>query len=413
MRPCWQQIRDESGTVLVTAVLILAVLTVMGVFATNMTIVNEQIAGNLKASKQALYLAEAGLTHARLLLNWNQGLWSGYGTDAPQTLLPSTSLANLGTYTVTIQAAGGQARRLRATGGNTAGRSQATIEALLEPGWFNTDKAILVGGDLDIGGNASITGTLGNVHANGNLTISGNALVSQNVSATGTYSTSGSPLIGGEAAGSQPRERIPAITPADFYDARDYLLASDGKVYKKGNVGPQPMPQGNWNGWSFNAGSWTLSGTVIPTDGTLYIEGNAKITGNAGVQGNPWIGTLIATGDIEISGTPIMRPPNSTDSSQGNPLFRAGTENLLLVAGKDVKIVGNAQQSFEGIMAAHEQLEVTGNPTLKGFMLAENATTVSNTVINDRVNGDMSLTYNGNLHNPLKGDVQMLSWRQL
>jgi hypothetical protein len=173
------------------------------------------------------------------------------------------------------------------------------------------------------------------------------------------------------------------------------------------------MPQNNWNGWSFNTGTWTLSGTVIPTDGTLYIEGHAKITGNSGVQGHPWVTTLIATGDIEISGTPIMRPPALGDSSQGNPLFRAGTENLLLIAGKDLKIVGNAQQSFEGIMAAHEQLEVTGNPTLKGFMLAENATTVSNTVINDRVNGDMSLTYNGNLKNPLKGDIQMLSWRQL
>jgi hypothetical protein len=156
-----------------------------------------------------------------------------------------------------------------------------------------------------------------------------------------------------------------------------------------------------------------LSGTVIPTDGTLYVEGHAKITGNAGVQGNHWVTTIIATGDIEISGTPIMRPPNSSDSFQGNSLFRSGTENLLLVAGKDLKIVGNAQQRFEGIMAAHEQLEVTGNPTLKGFMLAENATTVSNTVINTRVNGDMSLTYNGNLKNPLKGDVQMLSWRQL
>ncbi len=79
----------------------------------------------------------------------------------------------------------------------------------------------------------------------------------------------------------------------------------------------------------------------------------------------------------------------------------------------ECEIVGNAQQRFQGIMAAHEQLEVTGNPTLQGFMLAENATMLSNTVINDRVNGDMSLTYNGNLKNPLKGDVQLLSWRQL
>jgi Tfp pilus assembly protein PilX len=145
MRACRRLIRDESGTVLVTAVLILAVLTTIGAFATNVTVVNQQISGNLKASKQAFYLAEAGLAHARLLLNWNQGVWGTYGTDTPQTLLPSTSMAGLGTYTVTIRQAGGQARWLRSTGGNTAGRSQAIIEALMEPGWFNTDKALLVG----------------------------------------------------------------------------------------------------------------------------------------------------------------------------------------------------------------------------------------------------------------------------
>ena len=59
-------IKAESGIVLITGLLILMSLTTLGLFATNATIVHQDISANLKASKQGFYLAEAGLQHARL-----------------------------------------------------------------------------------------------------------------------------------------------------------------------------------------------------------------------------------------------------------------------------------------------------------------------------------------------------------
>ena len=61
-------IKGESGIALITGLLILMSLTAIGLFATNATIVHQDISANLKASKQGFYLAEAGLQHARLFL---------------------------------------------------------------------------------------------------------------------------------------------------------------------------------------------------------------------------------------------------------------------------------------------------------------------------------------------------------
>ena len=59
-------LKGESGIALITALLILMSLTTIGLFATNATIVHQDISANLKASKQGFYLAEAGIQHAAL-----------------------------------------------------------------------------------------------------------------------------------------------------------------------------------------------------------------------------------------------------------------------------------------------------------------------------------------------------------
>ena len=72
MRHWPRPIKDESGIALVTGLLILMSLTAIGVFATNVTIVHQDISANLKASKQEFYLAEAGIQHAKwFLTEWH------------------------------------------------------------------------------------------------------------------------------------------------------------------------------------------------------------------------------------------------------------------------------------------------------------------------------------------------------
>ena len=390
---------------MITGLVIMVLLTAIGTYAINMTDIDQTLSGNLRASKQVFYLADAGTQHAKTFLNQNKGNWNTYGYATPQTLIPITKIANLGQYTVTIQNAGGGGRRIQATGTNT-NHARAVIETLMRIGPFNPGDAITVGGNLTISGNPMVTGTNGGVHANGNLSVSGNPTISADATSSGTFRASGSRNIGGIGAGAQPLITIPAVNPADFFGSKDYLLAADGKIYDRNGV-VQPMTGNKWNGWDFSSPKWTLSGNTT-INSTLYIEGDCVISGNPGGASNPWIATIISTRSIEISGNPVIRPPSPTDPGA---LYRTGTENLLFVAGGDIKINGNPQQSMQGIIAAHEQISVSGNPSLTGFIIAEDAENNRSTVQESNLNGNMTVTYNGNMANPFPGDVQIMAWQ--
>jgi hypothetical protein len=392
-----KHLQNESGVALVTGLVVMVLLTAIGTYAIHITEIDETIAGNLKTSRQAFYVAEAGLQHAKTFLNQHKSSWPTYASTTPQILISETPLATMGTYTVTIQDAGGGGRRVRSTS-TTASQARAVVETLVRLGPYTPGNALTVGGDLTISGNPTIGGAQGGVHANGDLTLSGSPAIGGGATAHGTCE---SPCIEG-----QPAATIPAINPADFFGARDFRLAADGLVYDKNGV-VQPMPGSNWNGWSYNSGTgtWALSSTTI--DGTFYIEGNASISGSPGSNATPWITTIIATESIEVAGSPVMRPPASSD--QGD-LYRSGTENLLFVAGKDLKINGNPQQGFQGVLAAHEQVKVNGNATLTGFIIAEDAAHAGTLVTEDAISGNMVLIYDGNLNNPFPGDVQVMIW---
>src|SRR5262245_45534319 len=125
-------IQDESGIALVTGLIVLTCLTAIGVFAINAALVHQDVSANLKASKQGFYLAEAGIQHASRFLAQNINQWSTYAytTAQPLSLTPPASLSDIGTYTVTIQDAGGGSRRVQSTG-TSSGQGQAVLEALL------------------------------------------------------------------------------------------------------------------------------------------------------------------------------------------------------------------------------------------------------------------------------------------
>ncbi|MBI4763929.1 MAG: pilus assembly PilX N-terminal domain-containing protein [Deltaproteobacteria bacterium] len=61
-------IKDQKGIALVTAILMLVVLSVIGIIAVNVTTIGAKITGNTRTSKQSFYLAEAGIEQARELL---------------------------------------------------------------------------------------------------------------------------------------------------------------------------------------------------------------------------------------------------------------------------------------------------------------------------------------------------------
>jgi type II secretory pathway pseudopilin PulG len=115
----------------------------------------------------------------------------------------------------------------------------------------------------------------------------------------------------------------------------------------------------------------------------IFVVGSVYVGGNPGgsVADKVWPVSIIAYGDIEISGNPNLGP--------ANPI--GGYYNML-VSGRDIKLNGNFNDpdhpsctgscpgtvpsdiaKLGGFIAAHEQIEISGNPNIFGIVYAEDA----------------------------------------
>ncbi len=151
----------------------------------------------------------------------------------------------------------------------------------------------------------------------------------------------------------------------------------------------------------------------------IWVFGGVKLAGNPGKSGSIdfqcsggagcsssnmpndlWRVSFITNADIEISGQANLGPANPDKDY-----------HFLLMSGRDIKINGNPQEDspacgsgcstttpasidgMAGIIAAHEQIGISGNPNIFGFMIAEDAIDCS-----DMVNGGSGglSTINGN-----------------
>lgn len=266
--------------------------------------------------------------------------------------------------------------------------------------------AIVTGGDLDISGNATIDGTSGSVHSNAGLTVSGNPTVTGDATATGAYSETGSPNIGGSASGGATELPIPSVDASDHLFKADFVLESNGTMtcgdsagcaggfaYGATICGASPC-----NYWVYNAGdfSWTISGNDA-TNGTYYVEGPARISGNPGTALVPIAITIIAEGSIEISGNPDLTPDYP---------------ELLFVTDGDLKISGGIDTPLtaQGQILVHEQLMISGNPTLAGQIIVEDVPSVDPLVTNNTISGNPTITYNGTLGTAIFG---VRGWREV
>jgi hypothetical protein len=193
---------------------------------------------------------------------------------------------------------------------------------------------------------------------------------------------------------------------------------------------------------------WQFSGNGVwlPLYGAvLFVVGNVEMAGSPGSPTSPvfcpttpaacitnvpngrWQATIIATGDITISGSPDLAPANGS-----------ADYHLQLVAGRDIHISGNVNsaetpcggntcpttgpaglRALAGIVAAHEQVRLSGDPNLFGFVIAESAVDCSDTVDGQGrgasiLDGDPEVYYDcENPPNPWDGDgLEMRSWQE-
>jgi Tfp pilus assembly protein PilX len=417
----------EAGSALLASVLVITLITGAGLSAMTTTASSQGKAQNLMNEKQAFYLAEAGIQHGRLLLynqyNANPNIWTappptGYNTTTPQTLVPTTSLNGVGSYTVTIQDASGNGLLMTATG-TASNNATTSISSLVVRGWPNDYRAVIVGGDLTISSDPKIEGSSGGVHANKTLTISGDPWIQ--TSATGTQAyvyiddyDAAVPYVG-TYAGTAGQMSINAVRASDYYGTRDYLLNSNGLVYNatRNKLTTSPVtwncwtPRPNWS-YSSKRGNYissywwelTCSTTV---NGTFYVGRDVVLSADAGTSDNPWIATIIATGSIKVTSNNLyMRAPNqATDGA----LFKKKTENMIFLANTDVLLQGTANQHFTGITRAREQVGISGNPIYTGYIIAQDAANSVPLVGSNFISGNAQIKYTGFMLNGNAGTV--------
>lgn len=250
--------------------------------------------------------------------------------------------------------------------------------------------AILVNGGLDIGGNITVAGLAGSVHANGDLTIGGNsASVSKNATASGDYTaTSKNFDAGGAEGGGYANINVPDIQADDYAHLAGYILHDDGVTMTLADgvtlCGLQCA------GWTFSGGSWTISGPSAPT-GTFFVEGSVKISGSPGSVNNPISMSVIATGSIDISGSPKLAPG----------LSPAGVDHKYqFITDGDLKIGGAAglvDPETEGQILVREQVHISGNPKFRGRILVGDAGNAQTLVDANAIPGNPTFTYDGSL----------------
>jgi hypothetical protein len=281
---------------------------------------------------------------------------------------------------------------------------------------FQAKNAILTNGPLTIQGHAKIQGLCPDAHSNNDLGVKGNATVDGNATATGTTTVSGSGSVGVATVSNTPKEPVPVINPTDFLATAQaslpadhiYQMKANGDVLLGDGVLREHLNSGGTSacGWNYTAGppaSWKLnSGTFC--DGTFYFEGSAEVSGNPG----PWKTTLIATGDIVISGTPTIQTDNTHNNTNCSPNCYTVLDTVF-VAGYDVKISGNATAG-NGLIAAHEQVGITGNAIITGFIVAEDVSSTHSTVGSDTETGNLTIIYDCYGSPPLQVPLHFLSW---
>jgi len=297
---------------------------------------------------------------------------------------------------------------IRSTGFGPRG-TRAILEQMLTPIKM---PALLVDGDLTMGGNASVTGTQGSVHANGDLLIDGSTvLISQNATATGTLTANDNWDPGALESGGMPMIPLPDIHAIDYFNDADFVLWADGTIRNRQNTTTycnafsQPGSGGNMDGcrnfspagavpagavfgWRFNSnlGSWDLnpqgSGNNV-NSATYYARTDVTVTGSPGSAMAPILLTIIAEGDIEVTGNPDLRPEPASE--------------LQFVTDQDLRIAGDISvpTAFEGRIMVREQIAFSGNATLAGQVIVQNVPSISPLVTDNIVTGNVTLTYNG------------------
>lgn len=433
--------RDESGVAMILVVIVAMLMLAAAVLAADLTNVSLTGSGRHVTYEGELHLAEEGVDQALARLQADDTYHTTTATAPAVGATPAEEKAwALAQMTTSSAAPGGRYTFVKPAGRNVVyaagwdrskpGPAQGRVlkaEYLFST--YHPEGAIMSGGDLQIAGNATVGGLLGDVHANGNINFSGNsAHVGGNVSASGSISGTGDDQIDGTQQSGAPMATLPPVDPVEMWALLSpnnasswYDLCSDGTARAPDGGAPcagtslynSATATQAYRGWTWNDSTktWKKDGSG-EYGGVYFINGaNADISKSPGSASSPWQATIITNGTPVTGGCQT----NYGDLSvSGSPVMTGFITGLALVAGRDLDVTGNPQQSFTGVVAAHEQVFVSGNPTLVGSLLAESACdTPGSPVSVTTVSGSMSITYNDNVDVQLGSLIRTSLWLEL
>ena len=181
--------------------------------------------------------------------------------------------------------------------------------------------ALLVDGDLTMAGNAQVIGSQGSVHANGNLEIDGNAVtISQNATATGTLTANDNWDPGELESGGMPAIPVPDINASDYFSDADFVLRSNGRITNQAGTTVYCNASANSNACR----NITPAGGTGPF-GWTFNAGAWDLNPQGAGNNTNWA-TYYAQTDVRITGNP---------GTAGSPI------HLTIIAEGNIEITGN------------------------------------------------------------------------
>ena len=424
----------QKGAALVVGLLMTTILAIVGVNAAKGSVTQQRMANNYRFSIEAMNNAEIGYVSAFNLIYDQKLSLNGFDDELDPngdgvfndrfSLTFANQDSNVFFNVVMVDDDDGDGNpsvdsngivRLMSQGISDVG-STRTINVrisiavgVLPP--IMLDSAIMVEGDLTISGDPTLNGLNQDIHSNSDIMISGDPVTSGNVSAAGTVT--GTPEGGGTVESGAAYVELPQIDPADFAEYAEYVFHSNGDIYDGAGNYVANADGSTWNGWKFSSNKWVTDATVVQ-GGFLYFEGeygNVKVSNEIGTESDPWEVTILADGWIDISGNPHI-------ADYANPDNPPSIQALMLVSGADIRISGNPNQTYQGVIAAAEQIQLSGNPTVDGVLIAADQSNESTLVVENKISGKLTLCYGGGFAYPeivgeTDGTVERISWRDL
>lgn len=305
---------------------------------------------------------------------------------------------------------------------------------------YSPNFGLLTGGSLTVGGSATLVGTGGSIHSNGSVDEGspGSFYVERHLTARGTvdpdlcadYGTSKG--VQGECRGDAARQPIPEIDAREFYGLRNQAAApwydlcppgSDPSFPTTATIHEPPttMPgtpctgsviwaheTQSFLGWRFSTqfNEWRASNVG---SGVFYVyQRNALVTGTQSTTAPFDPVTIIAEEKVgDASGA-----ASGHVELRGNASMTSALSNVAIITDRD--FIANATADVQGLVAANEQIDVTGNFKVTGAIVAqEEKDTPGSKVTASKVSGNLRIDYDGSLQVPLAGVIRITAWNEL